>query len=84
MIALTHQNVRGYFGDDYWRAEHRSPSPVPQRRPHVINIPLVSASGTGKVSSTVKANATGVMGTTVAPIMNIEKYSTKTFFKGRV
>ena len=45
--------------------------------------PFVRASGTGKVSSTVNANATGVMGTTVPPIRNIVINSTIGFYNGR-
>jgi hypothetical protein len=45
-------------------------------------MPLVRASGHGKVSSTVKAKATGVIGTTVAPIKNIVINSTAGLLKG--
>jgi hypothetical protein len=45
-------------------------------------MPLVRASGTGKVSSTVNANATGVIGTTVAPIKNIVINSIAGFLNG--
>lgn len=55
---------------------------MPQIRPKVIIRPLVRASGTGKVSSTVKVNATGLIGITVAPIKNIVTISTAGILEG--
>ena len=56
-------------------AEPNRPVAVLKKRPQVIMIPLVRISGTGKVSSTVKANITGVVGTTEIPIKSITKAS---------